>query len=113
MTFGIYHAFASHYFGISEISLDGWVDTGILRFGPAPQSTKEPAKTIARGMPGRFRCDRGDHARVLLSILHARPRAHCAPGIPCALLGGQELAGKNSRETRGEIAKPCRLLFEI
>src|SRR5258708_33052137 len=41
-------------------------------------------KTIARGMPGDFRCDRGDYTRVL-STLHTRLRAHRAPGIPCAL----------------------------
>src|SRR2546430_11468348 len=41
-------------------------------------------KTIARGMPGRS----GVTVVTMLvcfSILHARPRAHCAPGIPCAL----------------------------
>src|SRR5712671_7749129 len=42
-------------------------------------------KTIARGMPGLFRCDRGDYARVLCFISHARLRVHQAPGIPCAL----------------------------
>src|SRR5436309_4739898 len=65
-------------------------------------------KTIARGMPGRFRCDRGDYARVLCFILHARLRAHQAPGIPCALcfLRGRT-SKQNSRERRGEIAKPC------
>src|SRR6478736_3650589 len=42
-------------------------------------------KTIARGMPGLFRCDRGDYARVLCLISHARLRVHWAPGIPCAL----------------------------
>src|SRR5438093_9307660 len=42
-------------------------------------------KTIARGVPGDFRCDRGDYARVLCFISHARLRAHQAPGIPCAL----------------------------
>src|SRR6266540_1249761 len=42
-------------------------------------------KTIARGMPGDFRCDRGDYARVLCFISHARLRVHQAPGIPCAL----------------------------
>src|SRR5256886_14262657 len=26
-------------------------------------------KTIARGMPGDFRCDRGDYARVLTSLI--------------------------------------------
>jgi hypothetical protein len=42
-------------------------------------------KTIARGMPGLFRCDRGDYARVLCFISHARLRVHWAPGIPHAL----------------------------
>src|SRR5258707_9828102 len=41
-------------------------------------------KTIARGMPGDFRCTCGDYTRVL-STLHTRLRAHRAPGIPCAL----------------------------
>jgi hypothetical protein len=49
------------------------------------ESTKETVKTIARGMPGDFRRDRGDYARMLLFILHARLRARRAPGIPCAL----------------------------
>ena len=34
----------------------------------AGESTKETVKTIARGMPGDFRCDRGDYARVLCFI---------------------------------------------
>ena len=42
-------------------------------------------KPIARGMPGDFRCDRGDYARVLHLISHMRLRVHWAPGIPCAL----------------------------
>src|SRR5881394_3824091 len=29
------------------------------------KSTKETVKTIARGMPGGTRCDRGDYARML------------------------------------------------
>src|ERR1700687_2501228 len=36
-------------------------------------------------MPGLLRCDRGDYARVLHLISHARLRVHWAPGIPCAL----------------------------
>jgi hypothetical protein len=48
------------------------------------ESTKETVKTIARGMPGEFRRDRGDYTRVLF-ILHTRLRARWAPGIPCAL----------------------------
>src|SRR5258707_15418474 len=42
-------------------------------------------KTIARGMPGLFRCTCGDYARVLCLISHARLWVHWAPGIPCAL----------------------------
>src|SRR5258706_3100269 len=41
-------------------------------------------KTIARGMPGLFRCTCGDYARVLCLISHARLWVHWAPGIPCA-----------------------------
>jgi hypothetical protein len=36
-------------------------------------------------MPGLLRCDRGDYARVLCLLSHARLRVHWAPGIPCAL----------------------------
>jgi len=61
-------------------------------------------KTIARGMPGDFRCDRGDYARVLFYVareaagalgarhslrplisgrtIFAKPRAHCAARSP-------------------------------
>jgi len=64
-------------------------------------------KTIARGMPGDFRCDRGDYARVLFT-LHARLRAHRAPGIPCALCNKRTgNSGKTRAQSRGEIAKPC------
>src|SRR3954447_17189703 len=48
------------------------------------ESAKETVKTIARGMPG----DPGVTVVTMLVcffILHARLRAHCAPGIPCAL----------------------------
>jgi hypothetical protein len=64
-------------------------------------------KTIARGMPGDFRCTCGDYTRVL-TTLHTRLRVHWAPGIPCALCF--QKAGRSwqtSRETRGEIAKLC------
>jgi hypothetical protein len=67
------------------------------------ESTKETVKTIARGMPGDFRCDRGDYARVLYFILHARLRAHRAPGIPCALCNKRT---GNSGKTRAK--KPRR-----
>jgi hypothetical protein len=48
------------------------------------ESTKETVKTIARGMPG----ETGVTVVTLLVcffILHARLRAHRAPGIPCVL----------------------------
>src|SRR5436190_13109667 len=40
---------------------------------------EEYRKTIARGMPGDFRCDRGDYARVLTSLI-----AREASGASCA-----------------------------
>src|SRR6266702_8650336 len=65
-------------------------------------------KTIARGMPGDFRCDRGDYARVLCFISHARLRAHQRPAFPApSVSGGRDVSRQNSRERRGEIAGPC------
>src|SRR5258706_14891286 len=64
-------------------------------------------KTIARGMPGDFRCTCGDYTRVL-STLHTRLRAHRAPGIPCALCNRRTgNSGKPRAQSRGEIARPC------
>src|SRR3984957_18659668 len=64
-------------------------------------------KTIAWGMPG----DSGVTCMLVCALplpLHTRPRAHRAPGIPCAL--NSERAGIKSK-TRGvcagEIAKVC------
>src|SRR5258705_736669 len=39
-------------------------------------------KTIARGMPGLFRCTCGDYARVLCLISHARLWVHWDPAFP-------------------------------
>ena len=53
------------------------------------KSTKETVKTIARGMPG----EPGVTVVTILVcffILHARLRAHRAPGIPCALSWAEE-----------------------
>jgi hypothetical protein len=62
-------------------------------------------KTIARGMPGLFRCTCGDYARVLHLISHARLWVHWAPGIPCALcLSRRELFLQNSGGSRRENA---------
>src|SRR6266498_1474721 len=66
-------------------------------------------KTIARGMPGDFRCDRGDYARVLYLISHARLRARWAPGIPCALcFEGREIHAQLGRFTPRE----CKGVFD-
>jgi hypothetical protein len=64
-------------------------------------------KTIARGMPGDFRCDRGDYARVLF-ISHARLRVHWAPAfaVPSVLREANELAklGLIAPRDRGAIS---------
>src|SRR5205814_2899155 len=70
------------------------------------KSTKETVKTIARGMPG----EPGVTVVTMLVcffILHARLRAHRAPGFPAPsfLLGGT--IGSNSRKTGGENAEVC------
>jgi hypothetical protein len=78
--------------------------------------TKEPdhrgerevsRKTIARGMPGDFRCDRGDYARVLYFILHARLRVHWASGIPCALCFLRANASCTTRAHRAARSRSC------
>ena len=64
-------------------------------------------KTIARGMPGR------SGVTVVTTLvcffhLHARLRAHRAPGIPCALcLSRRERLMQNSDASRREIAERC------
>src|SRR6266513_3971102 len=62
-------------------------------------------KTIARGMPGDFRCDRGDYTRVLTSLI-AR-EASGALGARHSLrplnFQGQDFKAKLARR-RGEIA---------
>jgi hypothetical protein len=77
------------------------------------ESSKEAVKTIARGMPGDFRCDLTNACALYHYLCTRGYRAHWAPGIPCALC--LERAGslrQNSRGICGEIAKSC-LLFEI
>jgi hypothetical protein len=63
-------------------------------------------KTIARGMPGDFRCDRGDYARVLHLTSHARLRVQRAPGIPCALCFRGRLSCK-ARAHRAAGSRTC------
>jgi hypothetical protein len=51
----------------------------------AGESTKETVKTIARGMPGDFRCDLTNACALYHYHCTRGYRAHRAPGIPCAL----------------------------
>jgi hypothetical protein len=69
-------------------------------------------KTIARGMPGDFRCTCGDYTRVL-STLHTRLRVHWAPGIPCALCLSRAIVLQNlGRIALRECAVTLFWLFE-
>src|SRR6266513_2624695 len=65
-------------------------------------------KTIARGMPGETGVTVVTTLVCFTYHLHARLRAHRAPGIPCALCNRRTgNSGKPRVKTRGEIAKPC------
>ena len=74
-------------------------------------------KTIARGMPGDFRCDRGDYARVL-TLLIAR-EASGALGARHSLRPlnsqGQDFKAKLARKARRdrEAVFVNALLFEM
>src|SRR5258705_6126046 len=65
-------------------------------------------KTIARGMPGDFRCDRGDYARVFVFITH---EAAGAPSARHSLrplnFRRRDVDWQTSREACGEIAESC------
>jgi len=62
-------------------------------------------KTIARGMPGVSGVTVVTIAGAAF-FLPARPRAHRAPGFPCALIfEGAEDSSKTRAKTRGEIAQ--------
>src|SRR6266446_3502750 len=64
-------------------------------------------KTIARGMPGRSGVTVVTNSYACF-ILHARPRVHCAPGIPCALYSQRgETILQTSGASRREIAESC------
>src|SRR5882724_12505385 len=72
-------------------------------------------KTIARGMPGRSGVTVVTNSYACF-ILHARLRAHCAPGIPCALcfLWAKVLAnlGRIAPRDRGCASVPGCLKIE-
>ena len=65
-------------------------------------------KTIARGMPGDFRCDRGDYARVFV-FYHTRGCGCIArPAFPApSEFRGREIDGKTSDASRRENAESC------
>ena len=56
------------------------------------RARRNPLKPSACGNAGLFRCIRGDYARVVILISHARLRVHWAPGIPHALEGAKKQA---------------------
>src|SRR5213592_4469900 len=65
-------------------------------------------KTIARGMPGDFRCDRGDYARVLhLPFAREASGAAGARHSLRPLISEDRKFRQTSRGLRGEIAKLC------
>src|SRR6266446_2995774 len=61
-------------------------------------------KTIARGMPGDFRCDRGDYARVLFLFAREAAGASCARHSLRPLFSGWANIRKTSGASRRENA---------
>jgi hypothetical protein len=87
-----------------------WQTSPVIR-----ESTEETVKTIARGMPDVFRCDRGDYPACLLPFTRDCGRIE-RPAFPAPSLEGRPApseiqkaarAKKNSRRSCGEIAKVC------
>jgi hypothetical protein len=64
-------------------------------------------KTIARGMPGDFRCDRGDYARVFVFIPHEAAGASSARHSLRPLNFRADGFCKNSDASRRENARSC------
>src|SRR6266404_1443142 len=63
-------------------------------------------KTIARGMPGDFRCDRGDYARVLFYFAREAAGASSARhSLRPLLLGAAKQCLQDSGPSRREIAE--------
>src|SRR5882724_13371543 len=68
-------------------------------------------KTIARGMPGDFRCDRGDYARVLV-LFRTRDCGRVGrPAFPAPSDFLGERFTHNSGTSRREIAKACVIVI--
>jgi hypothetical protein len=66
-------------------------------------------KTIARGMPGLLRCDRGDYARVLCFISHARLRVHWAFPAPSVDRGANGFCKTSGASRRGNACSCLKL----
>src|SRR6476646_2981635 len=72
------------------------------------RARRKPLKPLRGECRVFFRCDRGDYARVVYFLSHARLRVHRAPGIPCALC--MRVEGnfwQTSGASRGENARLC------
>src|SRR5258705_10729119 len=74
-------------------------------------------KTIARGMPGDFRCDRGDYTRVFFIYTAGCGRIE-RPAFPApSVTGGREiqvkLARKPRRDREAVFAERCCLKSEV
>src|SRR5258705_12371453 len=74
-------------------------------------------KTIARGMPGDFRCDRGDYTRVFFIYTRGCGRIE-RPAFPApSVTGGREiqvkLARKPRRDREAVFAERCCLKSEV
>ena len=52
------------------------------------RARRKPLKPLRAGTPGESGCNRGDYARVLYFILHARLRVRWHPAFPTPFLGG-------------------------
>jgi hypothetical protein len=71
------------------------------------RARRKPLKPLRAGMPGESGCNRGDYARMLIFILHARLRVRLAPGIPHALcLRGEGFTHSSGALRRGN-AEVC------
>ena len=90
-------------------------DDGDKKSPITEESTKETVKTIAQGMPGDLRCDRGDYARVFFSFCTRGCGRGGRPAFPAPSdSSGAGLHAKLAHPPAGSRSRVCeRLLFEI
>src|SRR5882724_9159605 len=63
---------------------------------------------MARGMPGVFRCDRGDYTRMLILFCMRGCGRIARPAFPApSEWEGEEAKNKTRVNMRGEIAESC------